>query len=641
MDSLRSPARSTFGRPRPSGPRRPATFKSSPNTPLGFSLPNSPDEAAPSYSGRDSPEYSSHGGSSPVTSNFNGPTAGSLESSVQPPRTTQDQAVQVSSVELTPPSLNSRPSTPSISRSTTPAVKIITKPPTLTHPPSLSFESASPIAWRGMTLETAQWTLSSGELQEVVSRAIRRTAQESYIRLLSVKTVDEELQAELERLETVKATTQAQYRFNMHRRTNLLQSILAVAGGDGDVAALGILVTQLADITAACDKYMLQLLNVADHKAQIQHVQDVHVSSALAMALRKLNTSYAKRTTEVRQSRERIEQLKGELEEAWKVAEDMAQEMDDLNNFHSGFSSEEDADDDQRVDDSVRLAEVVGITGTGVAMKARLTKLQTDATKAREDAESSKQKFVSAARKRSSRASKASLRIPRTPRRTIAPDHASVMSKASAGSGKAHSTNGVVAHVPSPRTDNSAVQKVPKIDSFLEMAPTRPVTPTTPNGPPPLPTAPPPLPDLGTDADDSSIYLVPPSDTPSVYSKHSSIGFEIPPINIHPAEDEAGSSGKGPTRRVQSMQPSPISRVPPMELPEGGSGLKRATPEHKTFDVWPWSSLKSIRRRSMPMPGTITEEDAAGSLPVEGRRSLTSPRSPSFSPSPEPRASIS
>ena len=55
-----------------------------------------------------------------------------------------------------------------------------------------------------MTLETAQWTLSSGELQEVVSRAIRRTAQESYIRLLSVKTVDEELKAELERLETVR-----------------------------------------------------------------------------------------------------------------------------------------------------------------------------------------------------------------------------------------------------------------------------------------------------------------------------------------------------------------------------------------------------------------------------------------------------
>lgn len=203
MDSLRSPSRSTFGRPRPSGPRRPTTFKSSPSTPLGFSVSNSPDDAAPSYSGRDSPGYSSHGGSSPVTSSFNG-QIGSSPEPVQPPRTTKDQAVQVSAPDLAPPSIHSRPSTPSISRSTTPAVKVISKPPTLTHPPPLNFESAEPIAWRGMTLETAQWTLSSGELQEIVSRAIRRTAQESYIRLLSVKTVDEELKAELERLETVR-----------------------------------------------------------------------------------------------------------------------------------------------------------------------------------------------------------------------------------------------------------------------------------------------------------------------------------------------------------------------------------------------------------------------------------------------------
>ena len=207
MDSLRSPSRSTFGRPRPSGPRRPATYRSSPNTPLGFSISNVPDEAAPSYPGQDSPEYTPQGGPSPVTSvtsNFNIQAAGSPEPT-QPPRTTHDQAVQVSLSELAPPpSIHSRPSTPSISRSTTPAVKIITKPPTLTHPPPITFDAAGSIAWRGMTLETAQWTLSSGELQEVVSRAIRRTAQESYIRLLSVKTVDEELKAELERLETVR-----------------------------------------------------------------------------------------------------------------------------------------------------------------------------------------------------------------------------------------------------------------------------------------------------------------------------------------------------------------------------------------------------------------------------------------------------
>lgn len=429
------------------------------------------------------------------------------------------------------------------------------------------------------------------------------------------------------------------------------------------MTALGTLVTQLADVTAACDKYMLQLLSVADHKAQIQHVQEVHVSSALAMALRKLNASYAKRTAEVRQSREQIEQLKGELEEAWKVAEDMAQEMDDLNNFHSGFSSEEEVDDEQRVEDSVRLAEVVGITGTAVAMKARLTELQTDTTKAREDAESSRQRIVSAARKRSSRASKASLRIPRTPRKSaVTPDHASVMSKVSVGSGKAHSTNDAIPPVPAPRVDESAAQKTPKVDSFLEMAPTRPVTPTTPVEPPPLPAARPQLSELNTGmsrfpnlldalmnlsmtAGHFNVNLVAPSDTASVYSKHSSIGFEIPPINIHPADDEPGRSGKGPTRRVQSMQPSPVARTPPVELPAAGSSnLKRSTSEHKTFDVWPWGGLKHLRRRSMPLSGgSIPEEETTNNGPPEGRRSLTSPRSPSFPPPSErsPRASFS
>lgn len=275
----------------------------------------------------------------------------------------------------------------------------------------------------------------------------------------------------------------------MHRRTNLLQSILALAGGEGDITALATLTTQLADITAACDKYMQELLRVADHKSQIQHVQDTHVSSALAMALRKLNASYAKRTTELRQSREQIDQLKGELEEAWKVAEDMAQEMDDLDNFQTGFSEDEDIDDDPHIDDSVRLAEVIGITGTAVAMKAKLTRLQTDTNKEREDGDHVRQRKVSAARKRSSRASKASLRIPKTPRKgAVTPDHVSSVSKVSAGSGHPPSVNTNTPPLPAINTDVSGPSKTPKPDSFLEMAPTRPVTPTTPEAPPPIPT---------------------------------------------------------------------------------------------------------------------------------------------------------
>lgn len=105
-------------------------------------------------------------------------------------------------VQVNPADLQSSVSTPS--RATTPAVKLITKPPTLEPPPSLNFESTA-IQWKGLTLEAAQWTFSSQELQDIVSRAIRKSAEESFIRLLSVKTLDEELVEESKRLDHVRA----------------------------------------------------------------------------------------------------------------------------------------------------------------------------------------------------------------------------------------------------------------------------------------------------------------------------------------------------------------------------------------------------------------------------------------------------
>ena len=60
-----------------------------------------------------------------------------------------------------------------------------------------------PVPWKGMTLEAAQWTFTSEQLQETVSRAIRQSAAESFIRIVSTQTVDVELPEELERLDQV------------------------------------------------------------------------------------------------------------------------------------------------------------------------------------------------------------------------------------------------------------------------------------------------------------------------------------------------------------------------------------------------------------------------------------------------------
>lgn len=266
----------------------------------------------------------------------------------------------------------------------------------------------------------------------------------------------------------------------------LLQSLLALStsNSDGDCAALCSLTTQLADITSSCDRLMAELLRVSDQKAQIQRIQDVHTSSALAMALRKLNASYAKRTAELRETRETVTQLRAELGEAWAVAQEMAEEMDELENFHSGFSSDEDVDDEKRLDDSVRLAEVIGITGRAVAMKATLTHLEAARSREREY-QMDRARRVVAAKKRSSLASKASLRLPKSARNSVA-DTMSTSSRAS----RKRSLNQQSKHEASPsappvptaglQIETHAVKKGAKDDSFLEIAETRPSSPTTP-----------------------------------------------------------------------------------------------------------------------------------------------------------------
>ena len=153
--------------------------------------PDIPDESAPAYSGRHTPVVDAQAAPPPATAGFEQLTE-VLQQQVTPVslRSCREQAIQT---ELP---------TPSPTRASTPAVKVILKQPTLTPPSPLDFDSV-PVAWRGMTLEGAQWNLTSEQLQLIVSRAIRKTAQESFIRLLSVKTVDEELTQEMERLETV------------------------------------------------------------------------------------------------------------------------------------------------------------------------------------------------------------------------------------------------------------------------------------------------------------------------------------------------------------------------------------------------------------------------------------------------------
>ena len=314
----------------------------------------------------------------------------------------------------------------------------------------------------------------------------------------------------------------------------LLQSLAALSQSpqsDSDGEPLYNLTTQLAELTASCDRLMETLVRIADQKAQVAHLQDLHIGSALAMALRKLNASYAKRTAELQETRARNDELKAELEEAWNMAQDMAQEMDDLDNFNLDFTDEEftpDRDDrrnshmsyiDERDDEelsysaleaeihsdmdrmsaisSMRNAEVVEITGKAVATKAVMLTSRPPALAPPTAGDRTSRVF--AAKKRSSRTSKASLRIPKTPtdgngERRERPDRSSIyslrrrrsQSRSVRRAGGRNGENGKdapdvpIIRLPEPRSREA---------SFLELSQTRPGSPAASNSdiPPPLP----------------------------------------------------------------------------------------------------------------------------------------------------------
>ncbi|KAI0641993.1 hypothetical protein C8Q79DRAFT_1003412 [Trametes meyenii] len=535
-------------------------------------------------------------------------------------------------------------STPASTRASTPAlVRVVAKRPPLVPPPALNFE-AEQIPWKGMTLEAAQWTFTSEQLQETVSRAIRHSASESFIRVVPIETFETELPQELERLDSLKATTQAQYRFSMHRRTMLLQSLAALSqsqypdGGDGE--ALYNLTTQLADLTVSCDRLMETLVRISDQRAQIQHVQNLHIASALSMALRKLNASYAKRTAELEKTRAHNEELKAELEEAWSMAQDMAQEMDDLDNFDLAFSDEEDDHDADALEAeiysdmdrmstmaSVNHAEVVEITGKAVATKAMLTTFPGGLKPG------DRTSRVSAAKKRSSRASKASLRIPKTPtgERGERPDRSSIysirsrrrsrsksMRRRSERSEAASPAGEEVPEVPIIRIPNPTPKKE---GSFLELSETRPVSPAisaVSEPPPPVPEKPEQkIQDqfISSPTEDPTAETSVPNPPPSPTLD----GVSVPVISIQQEPKASWRARKLFTRRVQSLQPS-LRAADDVSVPP----LKRSISEVKQFDGWPFLGGQRTQRFSVPVLSVI--QPLKGRSSSESAPAGTSPR---------------
>ncbi|KAH0583077.1 hypothetical protein H2248_010967 [Termitomyces sp. 'cryptogamus'] len=238
--------------------------------------------------------------------------------------------------ELVAPPPPTPSSTSPVSPTPTPIFKVIPKPASLVPAPKLLFET-EPIKWKALPHEAALWTLDRSELQEIVGRALRRTAPDTFIRLLSLDNLDTDLPVEIDRLKTLKASKQAQYRFLVQRRTMTLQALNSSfispeksQPDDDGIPIASKIALELSKVTAECDKIMSDLLVINDQLTQISMLTENHLSSALSVALRKLNKSHSKRTFDLLCAEQRISELQADLEDAWREAERLAREMDQI-----------------------------------------------------------------------------------------------------------------------------------------------------------------------------------------------------------------------------------------------------------------------------------------------------------------------
>ncbi|KAJ8587570.1 hypothetical protein M405DRAFT_863633 [Rhizopogon salebrosus TDB-379] len=348
-------------------------------------------------------------------------------------RTTSDVGVQASPDLSSPPAAGPPPAEkPKLTLKPKPSIATFLAPPSLVPPPAVSFESA-PIPWKGLPYEAAQWTFTSSELQEIVSRAIRLSAKESFIRLLSLQALDTDVVKEAERLEEERSAAQVKWRFETNRRTMLMQALNASASilassGDGDKDnVLGNLISQAAASIASCDSIFASVLQMSDQQSQISIVQHRHWASALGIALRKLNKAVERQGEEMKRALMRIQTLEDELEEAWREAEGMAAEIDEM---ESDGEEVDDIDDSETLGGltiNTDLGQVMGVTSKAVLSKATLITqvhhIASDAKSVKSVKSSrsrrsnkdgpSRASRLSAAKTRSRTVSNASLRLPK------------------------------------------------------------------------------------------------------------------------------------------------------------------------------------------------------------------------------------
>ncbi|KAG6380329.1 hypothetical protein JVT61DRAFT_8439 [Boletus reticuloceps] len=198
--------------------------------------------------------------------------------------------------------------------------------------PPPKFQTPPP-KWRGLTLEAAQWTFTSAQLQEIVSQAIQQSFEGPSLRFLRPETLEGEIADELQCLELQHMDVKAQYKALARKRWMLMGALAGHVEGVGMSHATTAERTleELAEVLSALDLRAEKMHDIVLQIAQLQRLREVHNTSALAMAVRKINGVFVRQMAEKERLQGQVDTLATERDEAWKHAEDIAQDYDTLN----------------------------------------------------------------------------------------------------------------------------------------------------------------------------------------------------------------------------------------------------------------------------------------------------------------------
>ncbi|KIJ64746.1 hypothetical protein HYDPIDRAFT_89368 [Hydnomerulius pinastri MD-312] len=161
----------------------------------------------------------------------------------------------------------------------------------------------------------------------------------------------------------LRTDVKSRYKALVRKRWNLMGALAGhIEGAEMNDTATAIrTMEELAEVSLALDQLSDELHGIVEQLAQLRSLRDVHTGSALAMALRKVNSTFLKQVAETQKLREQIEVLEAERDEAWKHAEDVAQDYDELNDRIGEPSGEGQADETRSTMSSRRSIRVSAV----------------------------------------------------------------------------------------------------------------------------------------------------------------------------------------------------------------------------------------------------------------------------------------